>query len=439
MPVNLQLTTPNFSFGPTAGFFYSVSNSLNSLLQLEADGDVVGTFPVSLSQLRNQVKELHYDGTFFWTLEDLPSDLGIVIKKWRLHPFKTFALPNVTPTEFRWQDELTLIHGPSIRWEANGFAVEHYHRALDGSFIRGASTIRLNSVEHLNPGDRIYLGPSTFGGFIGNEETKLVNAVNATTRFVSLSAPLENSYISSDPVDYSKSLFIFNQHSFSGAEDGRGNLVQFSLPTKTQLIADVGGKYANVSSADFDRTKLVWVRGPQVLQLDIFNPTFDLESSLEANLMEGDLITQIEVFNLLADLDGNLVYKLQDRETNENVTSGLFTTTVFSPAPRYNFQTQTTLPVVNSIAMLFDTRFAVPFPSANKMNIEAIVLDQFSLPVLGRSVQFAAALNPDSPAGSPGTFSPPIAITNVSGVAATQYTPSATPGSLLIDVTGTVL
>lgn len=439
MPVNVQLSDGNFSLGPLAGFFYSVSGDLNALLQVEADGTVVNTFPVSLSQLRNPVTELHYDGTFFWTLEDLPSDLGIVIKKWRLHPHKTFALPSVTPIEFRWQDELTLIHGPNIRWSSEAFGVEHYHRTLDGSFLRGASTIRLNSVDQLAAGDVIHLGPSTFTGFVGNEESKTILSVNTSTRFVTFNGTLENSYISTDPVDYHKSVWIFNDHSFSGTEDNRGTLVQFSWPDKLVFKVDGGGKYYNVKAADFDQTKLAWVRGPQILQVDVHGPTFDLTSSIEANLMDADFTTQLNVFDLIADLTGNIIYKLQDRETNENVSLGTYTTTIFSPQPTYNFQTQTTLPVVNSIALEFDTRHIRPFPSADKINVTAFVRDQFNLPVLAQSVQFTATLNTLSPAGSPGTFSPSIVITSSSGTASSQYTPSSTPTDVLVDIKGTVL
>lgn len=439
MPVNVRLQDPNFSLGPEEGFFYSVSKALNSLLQVEADGTIVDTFPIALSQLRNPVKELHYDGTFFWTLEDLPSDLGLVIKKWRLFPFKTVAFPSAIPFEFRWQDELTLIHGPNIRWEADAFAVEHYHRFFDGSFLAGVSIIRLDSVEHLNIGDDIYLGPSDFGGFIGNEETKRVIFVNTSTRQVTLNSPIQNSYISNDPVDYAKSLFIFNQHSFTGLSDNRGTLAQFSYPGKFQLIVDTGGKYHDVSAADYDGSTLCWVRGPQIIQLNIFNPTFDLQSSLEANVVEDDMITLIEVFDLIADLDSNLFMKLQNRETTESVGTGAFTTTVFTPPPQYNFQTQVTTPVVNSIGLNMDTRFVRPFPSNDRIIVEAHVKDQFGFPVLGQSVQFGAVLSDSSPPGAPGTLSPVIAITNTSGIAVSTYTPSASPVNLLVNITGKVL
>lgn len=439
MPVNVQLNDANFSLGPEEGFFYSVSSALNSLVKAEADGTVVDTYPIALSQLRNPVKELHYDGTFFWTLEDLPSDLGLVIKKWRLYPFKTLFFPSAIPFEFRWQDELTLIHGPNIRWEADAFAVEHYHRFLDGSFLAGVSIIRLDSVENLNIGDDIYLGPSDFGGFIGNEESHRVSFVNVATRQVTLDSPLQNSYVSNDPVDYTKSLFIFNNHSFTGLEDNKGTLVQFSYPGKFQLKVDSGGKYHDVSAADYDGTTLAWVRGSQILQLNIFNPTFDLQSSLEANLVEDDLVTFIEVFDLIADLDSSLFMKLQDRETTESVGTGTFTTTVFSPAPKYNFQTQVTTPVVNSIGLKMDTRFVRPFPSNDRIHVEAHVRDQFGFPVLGQTVQFGASLSDSSPPGTPGTLNPVIAFTNSSGIAISTYTPSSTPVNLLVDITGQVL
>lgn len=439
MPVNIQIEDGNFSLGPDAGFYYTVSQNLSALLKVEADGSVVDTYTVTNSQLRNPVKELHYDGTFFWTLEDLPSNLGLVIKKWRLYPHKTYVFPSVNPVEFRWQDELTLIHGPSMRWRSSAFAVEHYHRAFDGSFARGASTIRLNSVEHLNVGDILYLGPSGFGGFVGNEEQITILSVNYTTRDITFSKAggLENSYLSSDPVDCHKSIFLFNDHSFTGAEDYKGNIVQFSWTTKNIIKSDQGAKYAFVTAADFDQTYLSWVRATQILKLDIFSTTFDLTSSLEANLLESDLTTLIPVHDLIADLDGNLYYKLQQKETTENLSTGAFSTTSFGN--QYNFQTQSIIPVVNSTAVTFDTHFARPLPSADKINIEAIVRDQFNLPVFGKSVQFTATIDALSDPGTIGTFSPSIAVTNTSGIAATQYTPSNTPTDIIVDIRAEVL
>jgi hypothetical protein len=232
-------------------------------------------------------------------------------------------------------------------------------------------------------------------------------------------------------------VFVFNDHAFSGQEDEKGTLVQFNWATKTITRSDQGSKYAFVSACDFDETSLSWVRGSQILRLDIFNTTSSLFSSLEANLMESDLATLIPVHSLISDLGGNLYYKLQQKETTEDLGTGVFTTNTFTP--EYNFQTQGTAPVVNSTALIFDTRFTRPFATGDKINISAIVRDQFNLPVLGRSVQFSSTIAAESDPGTIGTFSPVIVVTNTSGIASTQYTPSATSTDIQLDVKAEVL
>jgi len=441
MPINLKLSSGNFSLGPDSGFFYSLDNTLGGLVKVEADGTVVDIFPISNSQLRDDVIELHYDGTFFWSLEVLPSNLGIVIKKWRLFPFKTFAFPNVIPTELRWQDELTLISNNLIRWACNAFAVQHYHRFLDSSFNRGETIIELDSVDHISAGDILYLGPSSFTGFVGNEESIIVAGVDSINNKVSFSKPggLENSYISNDPVDFHKSLYLFNDHSFTGKEDHLGTFVEFETSSKRQIRSDKGKKYGDVGAADFDNEILSWSKQQQILQLDVFSPTFDLQSSLEANMMEADLITIIEMFDIITDLDNDIIYKLQRKETTENIGTGFFTTITY-PDGKFNFQTQTTLPVVNSTSLSFPVgRFTTPLPAGDSFPVVARVRDQFNFPAFGESVQFTAILNALSEPGSPGTFDSPTVVTNTSGIAETVYNPSSTPSDILVDITAKIL
>ncbi len=441
MPINVQLNDGNFSLGPLTGFFYSISRSLDALVQVEADGTVINIFPISLSRLRNDIVELHYDGTFFWSLEELPSDLGIVIKKWRLFPHKTFLFPSVVPTELRWQDELTLINKPNIRWESRAFAIQHYHRFFNSSFDRGESVIELDDVGQISPGDILYLGPSTFGGFVGNEESIVVGGVDSINNLISFSKPgeLENSYISTDPIDFHKSLYLFNDHSFSGKEDGQGVFIEFELPNHQIIRSDKGKKYGDVGAADFDGTILTWSRSTQIFQLNIFNPGFNLQSSLEANMMESNLFDVIEMFDMVVDLGSNLFLKLQQKETTEDLGTGILTTISF-PDNKFSFQTQTMLGVVNSTALSFpDTRITTPAPAGDSFPVVAEVRDQFNLPSFGETVQFTAALNVLSDTGSPGTFTLPTVITNTSGIAETVYTPSSTPTDILIDITAKVL
>ena len=441
MPVNVQLTDANFSLGPEVGFFYSFSNSLKSLLQVEADGDVVATFPIAGALVRNPVKQLHYDGTFFWTLEDLPSELGMVIKRWRLTPVPSFSFPSVTPISFTWQDEITLINGPTIRWDAEGFAVEHYHRTLTFSAARGDNSIVLNSVANIAVGDRLYIGPSSLGGSESQEEFIIVSTIDETLKTITFTKTggLQSSYTASDPVDFVKSVFLFNNHSFSGLEDERGSLVRFSWPKKNVILSDQGSSYFNVNAADFDSTILGWVRGSQIFEINLTDIFFDIFRSLEANLFEANQADIITVYDLIYDFGSNVYFKLQQKETTESISTGTFSTVDFSPD--HNFQTQTTIPVVNSTAISFPQgRFTLPFSSGETLPVRVEVRDQFNFPVLGETVQFSATLNALSPPGSPGTFSSPTVITNTSGIAETVYTPSSTNNAnLIVDIQAKVL
>jgi hypothetical protein len=443
MPENIQVNDGNFSLGPEAGFFYTVDKNLDALLKVEADGDVVDTYFVTLSQLRNPVTELHYDGTFFWTLETLPSDLGVVIKKWRLYPFKTAAFPSVSPSEFRWQDEMTLLNMPNIIYQSEAFAIEHYHRAFDSSALVGDSTIRIDDLTDIDIGDTLYLGPSSFGGFVGNEESILVTGINTTTNRISFTklGGLENSFTSTDPIDFSKSIWLFNDHSYSGEEDYRGTLQKYEYPSKEFVLSDVGARYSQVAAADFDQTRISFVRGFSILTL---NPpaSFDLESSLvDSNLLHANRYDSIKVYDLISDLDNNIYYKLQREETNEDA-NGNFTTDVFADG-KYSFQVASNIPFVNSTAMEFQpTRFSITdaSPKTSGFTVFAHVRDQFNFPVLGESVQFTAQVK--TPPGDPGLdggMSPSVDFTNASGIATSVYQPSTTPIDLLMDITAEVL
>lgn len=442
MPVNIQINDGNFSFGPESGFFYTVNKQINSLLQMEADGTVVNTFPMTLSQFRNPILELHFDGTFFWTMERLPSELGMVIKKFRLHPHKTAAFPNVTPSEFRWQDEITLLNLPNIAYESEAFCIEHYHREFSGVANQGSFTIKMNDVTDIDLGDTLQLGPSDFAGFIGNEEEITVGSINSLTNEVSFfkQGGLENSFGPSDPISFIKGVWVFNDHSYSGSADGKGTLNKFGYPSRNLETVDTGGKYAGVTACDFDQTSISFVRGPMIMKLNLNTTTFDLESSLEANLMESNKYLMIKVYDIISDLDSNLYYKLQQKETNEDISTGTLTTINFSPD--YNFQTQPTLPFVNSTALRFEpTRFSQTSasPRSLKFTVFAETRDQYDFPVLGKSIQFTATTNPFGDPGIPGTLTPAVDVTNVSGTASSEYTPSLTPGDILIDVKAQVL
>lgn len=442
MPVNIEINDGNFSFGPINGFFYTVNKQINSLLQIEADGTVVNTFPVTRSEFRNPILELHYDGTFFWTMEELPSTLGMVIKKWRLHPHKTADFPNAAVSEFRWQDEVTLLNLPNIKYQSEAFCVEHYHRTIQGVANQGDFTIKLDDVTDIDLGDVLYLGPSDFAGFIGQEESITVQGINVATKDISFfkQGGLDSSYGPGNDVDFQKGLWVFNDHSFSGTRDDRGTLIKFDYPSLNLATIDTGAKYSRVTAADFDLTSISFVRDFVIMKLNLNTTTFDLESSLEANLVDANKFDVLKVYDLISDLSNNLYYKLQQKETTEDLPTGTLTT--FDFTPDYNFQIQPLLPFVNSTGLRFEpTRFAITgsSPKSRKFTVYAEIRDQFNFPVLGKSIQFTNTVANEGNPGIPGTMDPAVDVTNVSGTARSEYTPSSTPTDIILDIKAQVL
>jgi hypothetical protein len=143
------------------------------------------------------------------------------------------------------------------------------------------------------------------------------------------------------------------------------------------------------------------------------------------------------VFDLISNLDQNQYLKLQLKETTEDLGTGILRTEDFEGS--YNFQSQPTLPFVNSVALSFDTRFSRTQASGDTINIVAEVRDQFNFPFFNRTVQFTSVMNGDSDPGTPGTFSPDSGITTSSGTVLTVYTPSTDLIDVIVDVTAEVI
>ena len=430
MPENVKLDDANFSRGPTAGNIYSIQRVNNRLVQvLEGNGSLVASFPLINSQLRNDVKELHFDGTHFWSLEDLPSDLGSVIKKWRLNTLPTPAFPNASPSTLKWQDEITILNSSSLRITSNAFCVEHYHINLGNSPDSGDSSFIVDDASRINGGDVLYLGPSTEGSSTKQEESVIVSGKSGNTIFIS--GTLKSSYSSSDPVSLTLAVWLFNDNGFRGFEDSRGSLIRVSYPVKTITRAITGGEYNKVNAADFDDNDITFVRGDQIITFDVEQNPFLLLSSMESNLRKADKFTPIEVFDMITEFSQNRYLKLQSEEFDEATK-----TDVSFLNGKFNFQQQTRLPVINSIALSFDNRFTRTSASSDTLAVTTKTRDQFNFPILGVNIAFSATIFPGF-TGTPGTFSPTSSGSDADGISETTYSPSSTVEPILVNVKAT--
>lgn len=432
MPENVKLDDGNFSRGPTAGNIYSIQRTNNQLVQvLEGNGSLVASFPLINSQLRNDVKELHFDGTHFWSLEDLPSDLGSVIKKWRLNPLPTSAFPLSSPSTLKWQDEVTIFNTNSLKVTSSAFCVEHFHLKFVGSSPAGSSQIVVDDASRINAGSILYLGPSTEGSSTNQEESVIVTGKSGNTVFIS--GTLKSSYSGNNPISLTLALWLFNDNGFTGSEDVAGSLIRIGYPAKTITRAITGAEYSKVAASDFDSNDIYFVRTDQIIRFDVDQNPFSLLSSMESNLRKSDKISSIEVFDMISEDSQNRHLKLQLEELDESTVP--FVDVSYSNG-KYNFQQQTTIPLVNSIALSFDDRFTRTSASSDTVKVTTKVRDQFNFPVASISINYSATIFPTF-VGTPGTFSPTSSGTNADGVSETTYFPSATVEPILVNVKAT--
>lgn len=436
MPFDLDklLDDGNFSFGPESGFFYTFHNSRKELLQLQTNGLEVDSFFVTGNVVRSQVKELHFDGTYFWTLENLVGGQGVSVREWRLSPVPSIGFSG-TPSEFRWINEINLINTPVVKFVSNAFCVEHYHITFAANANQGASSIQVSDASRIDVGDILNLGPSLASGFIDHEESFVVAGKSGNTISVGKIGGLTSGYLASDSIDFTKSIFVFNDHGLTGTADNQGLMVRISWPDLNIIDTDSGAHYNGVTAAAFEAGIVSFVRANQIMRISVDIPGLVILDSQEANLKQSDRFTDLTVFDLIDDVPNNNQYlKLQQKITDESI--GI--TTDFSP--EFNFQAHTVLSVVNSVTMEFSRRIIGNLQSGDTISILGRVLDQYGLAALGQTVQFSAAVNSElSPGGGTiGTFNPVSSVTNVSGEVTTIYTPSSFSSDTYIDITATV-
>jgi len=144
---NIRLSKPNFTTDGT--FFYSILEDAQVLQCKVDDGTVSFTFPLDTTPAQ-PIKELAWDGVFFWSLEDhknsapVPAVDGFVIRKWAISDFICKQI-NV----FSYVDDI------NHTYRASSFAIEHYRTSIGVGNNYGGPTAQ--GYTGVNILDDIYL------------------------------------------------------------------------------------------------------------------------------------------------------------------------------------------------------------------------------------------------------------------------------------------
>lgn len=415
MPQNLRLTSPTFC--RDSGYFFTISNTTDTLVRRTDDGTNSFSWPLN-SDLVNTVKCIQTDTVHFYTLENLTSANSgngqLLFKKWKVEDFilqleRTYTLNGIA----------------SQKYDSNAFAVETYITSFSGTTNSGSLSGTLTSIDRVEAGDILQLGPSTFTGDEGESEEVTVNSVGPGNN-VSFTSPTTKSYNIGDKVSFAKRIWFFNKFrpSDSDPTNGSGQLYSFDInPLVTTVVArKAGNEFRTVLAADFikdnfytggARSFLTYANQTNLLfiEVEVGHPDFlDVVESAAQNNQE----TNSTVIPILALAhEGNTIFRLQSKGTFRDNT----TLTTEDWGSVYNYQLATMQRIPTSIS-LTATPAVIAADGVTTATILAVVRNQFDEPVTSRLVNFTDSDTSGAPAG---IMIPTSATTNSSGVASVAY------------------
>jgi len=142
---NIKLSKPNFT--TDGAFFYSIHETAEVMFVKVDDGTVAFTYPLDTTP-DQEIKELEWDGVFFWSLEDHDDGGvdGFVIRKWALDDFVCKQI-----TSFSFIDDAT------HTYRASSFAVEHYRSSIGTGNDDGGGGDSPNGYTGVDLMDEIFL------------------------------------------------------------------------------------------------------------------------------------------------------------------------------------------------------------------------------------------------------------------------------------------
>ncbi len=433
---NVRLTDGNFTSDGT--YFYSMLDGSQVLQQKVDDGSVAFTYPLD-TQKANPIKELEWDGVYFWSLETKGD--GFIIRKWGI---QSFICIQISKFEFTT--------GATHVYDADSFAIEHYRLTLGvndsggGNYTVGATDIIISDTSMLVPGDQL-----TFVRNLANTqsrvgtlfvEQRVVDSVLSATQ-VRLTIAMSGDPHSDgkgfrgpdvspgggeppvpDLVFVTKVLWVTNKNaplvpgtpalykinSFNGS-----NLQQFVGTEYT----DIGGctfyaKYdragitpneynttVNVDSGAGGRqTYVLLARDSSMLFFNTDTEVFD--RSLVMNNIKADTIAVWPVFDMViaGDEPDIVIYRLQLGTTFKNMSLEQEDETFSGGA--YSYEKQILRRVVNSIAVVAEPSI-IPADGSSTATITATLRDQYNdLIPSGKTVNWSddSGENRVSPASS---------------------------------------
>jgi hypothetical protein len=405
---NVRLDYQNVAFGPDSGRIYSIDHEADTLVvKTNPGGTLVTTIPLDTA-LQNEVVTLEYDGFYFWSQSNigLTGELGTVINKWKLNSSSTLL-----EKQLGAGNEIVLPNTASVVYDTEAMCVHRIETTLSASAPSGSTSVSVASVDILEIGDAIYLGPSSAAS--GEREEREVTGISGTT--ILLDSPTTVAYNIGDTVTYRKDIWIFNNR--NGTDTTGGSLIRVSSYTGIPFSTYSSAEWKHVTAASVNSGNLAFVRGTQYLEYKPLGITTGYQTSMILENMEVDHNTLIKVYDIV--IDSTSVHKLQKKLHQFNTTSKEFED-IDSTDDKFNLHREFFAARVKSIGAIRTA--SVLFGAGDTSTLTVQVLDQFNVPVFGNSVSVQE--NDTSGLIDPGFES---FTTDVNGQGVTRYNTGVSP------------
>jgi len=428
MVKNIRLINPNMV--RVGSYFYSFNEETDVMIQKADDGTLAFSYPLD-TPIAREVTSLEHDGESFWTMENISATAsdGFRIRRWVIENFVMVL-----------QQTFTFDTDSNDTFESEAFTVEHYEGFLTSGAVENTTTFNVSFdtaiFALITPGTKLFLGPSTKGGFVGETESVTVTSTGSGNQ-ITVSAPLTNGFLSSNTVVFSKNLWFFNQHYQKTTDVGA--LYKASALDGSILLRDQGGAYKDINAATFheldsftgtlatnNKPYLVFVRTTNLLFL---NPN-DSNLTIELSAVQNNLnVATTEVFEIYdMGIEGETIFRLQ-LKFNINGSESTEST--------YNYQLATFVPFPTAIALTADPAILPADSGASSSTITATVTDQYALPFVTSP---ASSITFTTSGGGTGSGLLPSGSQSLdgNGQAVVTYTTGNTAGLVTISATVTI-
>jgi hypothetical protein len=428
MVKNLRLINPNMV--RIGGYFYSFNEETDVMIQKADDGTLAFAYPLD-TPISQGVTSIEHDGESFWTMENISGtpSAGFRIRRWVIENFVMVL-----------QATFTFASGAQDTFESEAFTVEHYEGTLTSGAVENTTTFNVSFdtdvFNLLTPGTKMFIGPSSKGGFVGEQESVTVNSTGAGNQ-VTVSSPLSQGYVSGDKVVFTKNIWFFNQNFQTTA--GVGALYKASSLDGSILGRTQGGAFVDINATTYheldsftgalavnNKPYLIFIRTTNLLFVDVLNSNLPIELSALQNNLSADTTEVFEVYDM--GIEGETIFRLQ-LKFNINGSE--------STEATYNYQLATFVPFPTAIAITATPAILPAAAGAATSEIAATVTDQYALPFVtspASTIQFSTS---GGGTGSGLSNTGQISLNSL-GQAFVTYTTGSTAGLVTISATVTI-